>query len=171
MPLTELHIKAPNKHKMGPDAKGGTADTTGAKGIANKKQRPVTKGARPPGECIFSISGVWVPKNFGVYPKQTGSHIESGEFCSKISLHHQRGPHTGGIHLSWHHPQHPQYFPQRWRPWRRPRWNQRVQQWHPPNRPQFFHVLFWWRKPWVFPWRIPEIGWKYLEICRTKYMM
>ena len=68
MPLTELHIKAPNKHKMGPDAKGGTADTTGAKGIANKKQRPVTKGARPLGECNFEHFWSLELGTIGVYP-------------------------------------------------------------------------------------------------------
>ena len=47
IPRTELHISAPNKHRMGTEAKGGTAETTGAKGMANKKQAPVTNGARP----------------------------------------------------------------------------------------------------------------------------
>ena len=32
---------------MGPEAKGGTAETTGAMGIASKKQVPVTKDAKP----------------------------------------------------------------------------------------------------------------------------
>ena len=47
--MTALHINAPSKQRMGPEAKGGTADTTGAKGMANKKQTPVTKVAKPLG--------------------------------------------------------------------------------------------------------------------------
>mmetsp|Transcript_49892 Transcript_49892/g.61264 ORF Transcript_49892/g.61264 Transcript_49892/m.61264 type:complete len:82 (-) Transcript_49892:918-1163(-) len=47
MPRTELHINAPSRHKIGPDAKGGTAETTGAMGMDSRKQHPVTKGAKP----------------------------------------------------------------------------------------------------------------------------
>ena len=76
MPLTELHISAPSRHKMGPDAKGGTAETTGAMGMASRKHVPVIRDAKPGTQSQghrlkvqkftlqspFSITGTrWVP--------------------------------------------------------------------------------------------------------------
>lgn len=52
IPLTELHISAPSRHRMGPDASGGTADTTGAMGMASRKQTPVVKDAKPAGAIV-----------------------------------------------------------------------------------------------------------------------
>jgi len=57
MPRTELHINAPRRHKMGPEARGGTADTTGAIGMARRKHSPVVNEAIPDGSWRIAIEG------------------------------------------------------------------------------------------------------------------
>ena len=139
-----------------------------------KVEQPTPPGQR---ESPTRSKDPW-PRGLGLHGECNFEHFLEFGTWNNWSLPPQKkiqdfsSPSTGTPHrrfhrLSWHHPPHPQYFPQRWRPWRHPRWNQRVQQWHLPNRPHFFHVLFWWKKPWIFPWRIPESGWKYLEIWGT----
>lgn len=43
---------------MGPDAKGGTAETTGAMGMASRKHVPVTRDAKP-GTPRYIMSPIW----------------------------------------------------------------------------------------------------------------
>ena len=136
-PSLSYTLRHPTSTRWVPMPKVELPTPPGQRESPTRSKDPWPRGPGLHGECNQAFLEFGSKESWSL-PKKNWFTSPEWWIFSKISLHRQRGPHTGGNHLSWHHPPHPQYFPQRWRPWRHPRWNQRVQQWHPPNRPQFF---------------------------------